>query len=366
MHSSLSRIGGVRFTALALLALVVMSGAAAAQSGPVIGNIPGTSMSRDEFNARARAQLAALALNAVTYMLAGEDYNQDYYDLQASPAGNLGLKNMFTGRPVQAIFYDAPVDAMVSTPVADMPGAFDQLNPNAPAPPIGGPRAPVNPETGMGEWKATGGRSTGPLRVDPGMIRDYSGGDVYMYVRDELLQLIMFAPDGTYFERIDEIPNANYRENLQLTTGVAPDALYLAQVLYYLGNLAPQYSNLVRFMGNRETVPGAMFPTLPPAKRLSMSEEIGVTIRNPVTRRPIAVSATPSPGDIVDPSISGESLRLWNADGQAVSRAELTTGPVNREAAQPAPKPGKQKPAVRPGGKPKGGGAAPGGGRKPR
>ena len=117
-----------RAVTLLILLLAVLAPAAvlAAPIGPKMGAIPGTSMTRDEFRARAQAQLAAIALNAVTYQIATGSYAPDIYTLQASPAWNLRVANMFTGRPVQGIYFEPTQDSMTSDPSLGLGGAAER------------------------------------------------------------------------------------------------------------------------------------------------------------------------------------------------------------------------------------------------
>jgi hypothetical protein len=347
----------IGFYGLVLVAaLLAVSPAWAQKVGPRMGVIPGTSMTRDEFRARAQADLAAVALNAVTYRIAKGSYATDFYELQASPAWNLRVANMFTGRPIQAIYFEPGPDNMTSAPSVGLGGLeLPQM------PPMG---------NGSGEMGQVGKEKQPPIqlnplsgvtRVDPGAIRDYEAGDVYYYVKGDLLQLILYAPDGSFFEWVDEVPNANFRINLQLRPDQPAENLYAAQVLYYVESLAAQHYNLVQFMSDGTTVPGAQLASLPGSKKIELAGRIGITVVNPVTKKPETASTKSSPGVVLE----GTPLKIATATGPALAMTEMTMGREDMEHTQ-SPKPKvRQQPKVRPGQVPPGGPTpgAPGGGR---
>jgi hypothetical protein len=344
---------------LAAALLLALSGpsSAAETIGPRMGVIPGTDITHDEFRAQARADLAAVALNAVAYLLYNDSYAQDFYTLQSSKAWNIQVNNMFTGRPLQLIYFEPSPNTMTTGPSMGM-SSFDYA---LDKPKTGGPVGQIGDDGKLPDnVQFTAGGNGGPLRVDPRAIRDFDGGDIYYYTKGELLQLIMYAPDGTFVEWVDEIPNANYRSSLTLRAAQPKENVFAAQVLYYVETLAPQYYNLVKFMGDETTVPGASLSELPGSKRIELAGRIGITVLNPVTRKPETAVKTASPGVILE----GTPLKIVTLDGKAQSLTEMTMAHEDpQQLARPnAKKPGKpvQKPAPGTKGHTPG---APGGGR---
>jgi hypothetical protein len=338
-----------------LLAVLAPAAVLAAPIGPKMGVIPGTSMTRDEFRARAQAQLAAIALNAVTYQIAKGSYAPDIYTLQASPAWNLRVANMFTGRPVQGIYFEPSQDSMTSDPSLGLGGA--DIAPDLP---------PVIPKS-LGEPPKEGekpplmfAKSLGTYRVSPAAIRDHDPGDIFYYTKGDLLQLIVYAPDNTYFEWVDEIPNANFRVNLQLRPNQPVENLYAAQVLYYVDSLAAQHYNLVQFMADGQTVPGATISGLSGSKKIELAGRIGVTVVNPITHKPETAVKQCSPGAILE----GAPLKICTATGESLSMTDMTMAREDLEHTQ-QPKKQKPQPKPKPGQRPAGGRTpgAPGGGR---
>jgi hypothetical protein len=344
---------------LCLASLLWATGASAQEVGPRMGVIPGTDMTRDEFRARAQAQCAAIALNAVTYYLAKDSYAPDIYTLQASPAWNLRIANMFTGRPVQGIYFEPSADAMTNDPAIGLSGM--DLTPDLPPPPPqqqgGGQIGPQKDEKPQLNLNA----NFGTMRVDPAAIRDYDAGDVYYYTKGDLLQLIIYAPDGTYYEWVDDMPNANFRTSLQLRSSQPDENLYAAQVLYYVESLAGQHYNLVQYMAGRETVPGAAVGDLPGSKKIELAGRVGITVVNPVTKQPETAAKSCSPGVILE----GSPLKICTAKGESLSITEMTMAREDVGHAPPKPKV-KAKPKPKPGSRPPGGSTpgAPGGGRR--
>jgi hypothetical protein len=341
------------FAALLAAALLTVPAAAAAQTvGPRMGIIPGTDMTRDEFRARAQAQLAAVALNALTYYVANGSYAPDIYTLQASPAWNLRINNMFTGRPIQGVYFEPTPSQMTKEPPVGLGGiAPPDLN---------------MPPTGLNQPKQDGKPNivvipgNASARVNPAAIRDHDPGDIFYYAKGDLLQLILFAPDNSYFEYVDEQPNGNYRGNLRLRTNQPAENLYAAQVLYFVETLAGQHYNLVQFMGDQKTVPGAQVGQLPGSKKIELAGRIGITVVNPITKKPLTAGKECSPGNILE----GTPLKICTATGPALSMAEMTMG-REEQGAMPAPKAkpqAKPKPGTRQPGGPRPG--APGGGRR--
>ncbi|MDQ3022975.1 MAG: hypothetical protein M3R04_01125 [bacterium] len=343
-------------TIIALLLVWALSTAVQAQVvGPKVGVIPGTNMTRDEFRARAQGQLAAIALNSLTYQIAKGAYAPDIYTLQASPAWNLRIDNMFTGRPIQGIYFEPAPDMMTSDPNVGL-GGMD-LTPNVPQMMPQKPGGPQKPD----EKPNIVITKTGTNRVDPAEIRDYEPGDVYYYTKGDMLQLIIFAPDQTYFEWVDESPNANFRANLQLREGQPAENIYAAQVLYYVETLAAQHYNLVQFMADGSTIPGAAVASLPGSKKIELAGRMGITVVNPVTRQPETSAKECSPGLILE----GAPLKICTTAGSPLGMVDMTFAreDVQRTAPLPKPKPApKPKPGQRAPGGPRPG--APGGGRR--
>lgn len=346
---------GLFLTAALLLALAVP--AAAQKVGPRMGVIPGTDMTHDEFRAHAQADLAAVALNAVAYLLYNGQYAQDFYTLQTSKAWNINVSNMFTGRPLQLIYFEPNPDTMTTAPALGMT-TFDF---GQDQPPAGGPVGKLDEKGDLPpDAQFTKNANGGPLRVDPKAIRDFEGGDIYYYTKGELLQLIIFAPDGTFVEWVDELPNANYRASLSLRPTQPKDNLFAAQVLYYVETLAPQYYNLLKFMADESTVPGAAVSSLPGSKRIELASRMGITVLNPITRKPETASKTASPGVIIE----GTPLKIVTGDGKVQSLVDMTMAPEDPQTLPrtKVKKPGKPVQKPMPGTKGHTPGA-PGGGR---
>jgi len=346
--------------------------AAAQDPSQLVGQIPGTDMMRDEFRARALVQLKAVALNALTFrVLYGDTYPANLYELRGSTAWNLDVMNMFTGQPVQAIHFEPGDDDYTSRPVLDLPMVVEQK------PPAIGDLIGADPGEGEGEGddEGEGGGEDGGLflegavptadlltptakqRVDPGKIRYFTAGDIYYYANGDLLQLVIFAPDGGYLELVDESPNLRWQGILQAPPGAPwPDSITVAQVLFFSDRLLEQHYNLVEFMGGRETTPTAQFAAAGSAERIAMAQHLGISICNPATQQPIAVAAEASTGDFaaLDP-VAPMPLRIWMRDGSAWCMDELH----GLDASQSVESPGVEKPREKPERKP-----PPMGGRK--
>jgi hypothetical protein len=374
---------------LLLGALWLLAGAQGEKEsvGPevTIGMIPGTHMTRDEFRARGQAQLNAIALNALAYFLRHNEYPKGFYDLYNSEAWNLDVANMFTGRTLDAVIYE-PQGKDFTT--AEIPGVTDTIiQPEQPAGSggqaggqgAGGEAGGGGDEQGGGGGSAQGGGNSGgvpsgflqgpelsPLqavpRVDPRAIKPFTAGGVFYYVNGDMLQLVMFAPDGTYVEHVDEHPSVKWTRGMGTPPGGKfwPDSLFAAQVMYFLESGLPQYYNLVLFMSDREPLPNDALGKAGAAERLKMADELGITVWNPHTKRAIAVAPQYKRGDLmeVDPQ-APLPLHICMDKGAVVNLAGLgVKGASTAKPPPPQPKPEKPKPT-----KP-GGGAPPMGGRK--
>jgi len=391
MHTSKIRFSrlAVLIAALTLLGPAALS-AAQPSVGPapeMIGTIPGTGMLRDEFRARALVQLSAAALNAIEFKLVKGDYPTNFGQLRGSNCWNLELTNIFDDQPVRGIYFEATPDQMTDDPVVDM--SFDFELPKTPATVAGlpGSGAPgsggtgggaggegAGDNSGGGTGGGNGGGGTGfdpsvlqeafqtagppaPKRVNPKAITGYTPGDIFYYTDGKLLQLVMFAPDGTYLEYVDEAPNASKinRLTVRIEGAKFPDDWLAAQVLYFTETLLPQYYNLVQFMGSRETIPNPEFATMGVGQRLGLAIELGITVENPYKREPAKLSETFSEGDFIDPDPAlGMPLHLCLRGGRIMTHAELIKG---SGSGQPPQQPAQQKeqPKKRRGAPPMGG-----------
>lgn len=355
--------------AAGLGAALLGPGPAPAQVGPVqLGTIEGTAMTRDEFRGRAMAQLCAIALNACAYHEAFGEYPADYAHLRASEAWNLEVSNMFDGGRLRDIFYDPASTAMTTAavqgfiPVSEMP--LPALPPENPAP--SGPdegaadgQTASGRELDIGGLRMLGELSAGIARVAPGQLKGYGAGELLYYAKDDLLQLVLYAPDGTYVEWVDEIPRPSFREALRLPAkGMnLPADLYCKQVLYYVSELLPEYYNLVRFMADQgELTPGEL-ARRGAQERLAMAGELGIRVLNPLSRAAAAASADPAPGDLLN---SGPPLGIRLLSGALASLEDLS-GRLQMQPGTPPGTPDARPPKAPPGsGKPRPGGGRPG------
>jgi hypothetical protein len=325
-------INSTRHNLFALLAGLLASLAALpaiAQEPPPdleLGKIAGTEMLRDEFRARGLAQLAAIALNALAYYEIEGEYPTDFYALRQSDAWNIDATNMFTGRPVQAVFYEVQEGDLTGAPPLDVI-ALDIPAAPAPTGTATDPTGSFDPAK-MGELLANK-----PIenisRVDPRKIKDPEPGEVFYYTAGGLLQLVMFAPDGTFTEYVDESPNRSwlgrFRTNAMAATW--PDDLFAAEVLFYLEQLLPQYYNLAKFMGDQETTPRPAFTEMGGDELLLLADELGITPLNPVTKKPLALSAELADGDLCEPDPAARNpLHISLPGGRVVALAELRAG----------------------------------------
>lgn len=312
----------IMFTALPLTAY--------AQAPPPeleLGIIEGTDMLRDEFRARGLAQLTAIALNTLAYYEVEGEYPADFYELRRSAAWNLEPSNIFTGRPVQALSFEPEDGDLTNAPPLDV------ISIDIPATP--GPVVDItDPDGGFDPGKFGEALSqTAPpnaSRVDPHAITDPLPGEVFYFVNGGLLQLIMYAPDGTFVEYVDGVPNRSWLERFR--TGTAsntwPGDLYAAEVLFYMEHQLPQMYNLVQFMGDNETTPRPRFAEMGADERLLLAEELGITVLNPYTKDPATLAREEfSLGDFFEPDPASRlPLYMCLAEGRVLSLAGLTEG----------------------------------------
>jgi hypothetical protein len=288
--------------------------------GELIGVIPGTGMMRDEFRARALVQLKAVALSALAYRLLHDDqYAPDLLTLKSSESWNLDLLNIFSGRPVRALYFEPQEEDFTTRPAFDLPMVVEQDG------------------LGMDNLATDGALDLDSLgqtlqalslnslpRVDPRRIRQYDGGDIYYYVAGDMLQLVMFAPDGSYIEHVDQSPNGNWRSRLATPgSSLWPDSVLAAQVLYFTGELLPRHHNLVQFMGERDTLAPAQFPELSTDELLNMALDLGIVILNPASHQPAMVVVEHTVGEFVPKQAGDPALRICMRDGRAWTLDEL-------------------------------------------
>ena len=315
--------------------------AAAQDPSQLVGQIPGTDMMRDEFRARAQAQLKAVALSAHAYRLMDPNdlWPTNYYELRNSQAWGFDLLNMFSGLKVQAIYYEPREDDFTSKPVFDVP--MELYTPSGPTIADLVPDGEPDPEA-FGQLFAQQA-PTGIMRVDPAAVREFNPGDIYYYVSGDLLQLVLYAPDGSFFEHVDTVPNTNWLSHLRTPAGsLWPDSILAAQLLYFAERVLPQHYNLTMFMGDQETIPTSWYESLTPAERLDLGLELGIVILNPFSREPVAVMAQHSNGDLVtlDPehpvplTIGLRDGQVWTLDQlhsrQPAVEAEVEAAPKRR------------------------------------
>jgi hypothetical protein len=200
---------------------------------------------------------------------------------------------------------------------------------------------------------------TGVMRVSPEAIRDKTPGDVFYYTKNGLLQLVMFAPDGTFVEHVDAVPSQGWLDRIRLgkESKYWPDGVYAAAMLYFSESLLPQYYSLVQYMSNHDSQALAQYDKTGPAERIKLAAELGLELRNPLTRQPIEVAEKATPGAYRAPGAEAATpLRVWMADGTAVSLQDLHPAQAEQAATPKAKAPGKTP-------KPKGPGAPPMGGQ---
>jgi hypothetical protein len=339
--------------------------AAKEMSGPsdLQNTIPGTSLTRDAFRARAFAQLTAVALNAHAFYAVNGDFPATFYDLFNSDAWNLDIHNVINGRNVDAIeFTPGHNDFTTTAPsLMPMPGSAGDAGNGAPGqPPL---KATGNLTEGlqldMNELsKSFDAGSQNGRRVDPKAIEPKTPGNIYYYTSGKLLQLVLFAPDGTYMEYVASNPNTNWLAllNIKSSGRSFPADLYANQVLLYMERVLPRNYNLVRFMSNNEPLPEPVLQQRTAAERLKMSDELGITVFNPYTKHAAkAAEAPPKAGDFAAQPVP---VTLALRSGEVVSFDQLSAGLLPPGAAKPGPaKPGPKptKPSSPPplGGRPR-------------
>jgi hypothetical protein len=354
----------------AVIGLLLLSQTAGAQEAPpdlfgggdaggsnLVGVIGGTDMLRDEFRARALIQLKAIALNALAYRLANEDqYPQTFHKLKSSDSWNLDITNMFTGEPIREIIFQPDKDDMTTRMVLDLPLDLDESvsNMGTMLPMTGGGQSAGD----GGEGRDDSGGDTIPTiqpivpatmpRIDARKVNTFSGGDVLYFVSGDMLQLVLYAPDGTYVEFVDVKPNGHWRRRLD-TAGCPywPASIGAAEVLFFT-ELVPQHHNLVDFMGNRETIPPVKFPMLIAAQRLEMALDLNITVLNPITHNAAVSQADFSLGDFAASdtalgaplSLFMDDGRAWTAEMLTASAGEPSVAAPPEEQPKPKPKPG--------------------------
>jgi hypothetical protein len=323
----------------------------------MMGTIPGTSMSRDEFRARAYVQLAAVALNAHAFFAVHNDFPVSYYDLFNSDAWNLDVTNIFSGRAVNAIQFEPKPADMTSAPPLPIP-MLDEVTAAAELDPPtikemtrGGRGLEQGFELDTSQLTAAaqaqgGGRLQ---RVNPKAVDHHPAGDIFYYAKSGLLQLVMYAPDGTYVEFVSQVPNRSWIDWLTLKAkgGSFPADLFANEVLFYLDRLLPRHYNMVRFMGNAEPLAEPQLQRSGAIERLKMARELSVTVLNPYNKRPIEANAAPKAGQLVLDNEHPVPVRIALKDGKLSSFEDLTLGPQaggNERPRQPGKPAGPTKP----------------------
>lgn len=363
--SAIHRLAAFRSGALALLlaccaALPQAARAVPADPAAMMGTVPGTDMSKDEFRARAYVQLATVALNAHAAYLAYGDFPADFYELYNSPAWNLDINNIFSGRTVDAIEFNPLPSEMTSAPVLGLQ-VFDIPQPgeDEPAPDIAqlmrsgqlgsGVQVDLNELTSAA---LSQGMQTDARRVNPLAITPKDPGSIYYYSKDGLLQLVMFAPDGqTYVEHVNEVPNRGWLDALSIKSegGLSfPDDMFANQVLYYAERMLPRHYNLVRFMGSSKPLTETELRRCGAPERIQLAAELGVTMFNPFRQRAARVLAEPELGDFLA-AAQPLPLVMVLKSGQPATFASLTRGEADlRTARTPGQAPAGRQPAAKP------------------
>jgi hypothetical protein len=310
---------------LALLAALLCLGSAALAQLPeeTVGSIAGTDMTRDEFRGRALAQLATIALNAVTYYKLHGEYPKEFYRLRGSESWNLDVENMFTPRPVQAIIFDPAGADYTTDPAIGLPG-FEMPS----APTSIGSLPPPGSGTSDPNWVEINPGGVLSSRVNPRKVQNIVGGDIFYYTSDSLLQIVLYAPDGSYYEWVDEVPNHNYLEHLQLR-GSDPTGQLLAsaEVLYYMQYVLPRYYNLVQFMSGLPTETPQALERAGASRRLEMARSIGVTVRNPFSKQPLALATGSGAAEAGSLAWDEPTIGILLSDGSPATLADLAFAP---------------------------------------
>jgi hypothetical protein len=188
------------------------------------------------------------------------------------------------------------------------------------------------------------------MRVDPAAIDHHPAGDIYYYAKNGLLQLVMFAPDGTYMEYVAEVPNRNWLDLLNIKPGghSYPADLWANEVLFYLDRLLPRHYNLVRFMGTAEPLSEPQLQKSGALERVKMAHELNVNVLNPYNKHATNIVDAPKPGELKLDKAAPVPVQIALRDGKLASFEQLSGGPGSGH-----PEPGQQKPQGKPQPKPK-------------
>jgi hypothetical protein len=286
---------------LASLLLCLLSGVAQAQESHLpenpqsVGMIKGTGMLKSEFRAMAYTQLLAVALNAHAYYIEFNEYPPTFYDLYNSAAWNLDVQNIFSGETVNEVYFSQDNMAMTNLPSLGLMTELKPLDTSVPLPPPSGPVDPQNPIIQPLEL------SSGPLRIDPAGVVAPSPGDVLYYTDGDLLQLVIFAPDGTYVEFVANTPDRRWLSTMGLHAADYewPWDVHCAAVLLFTEELLPQYYSLYRYMSNQEDIPRHRLAAFDAQQRIDMAAQLKIVIWNPFSKVPIKATETPSRGDFL-------------------------------------------------------------------
>lgn len=300
---------------LGFAVIVAMASATFAQEdlmggeAELIGGIPGTDMTRDEFRARAQAQLTAIAINAEVFRLVYASYPANFNELRASVAWNLEVDNMFTGQPISWIYYEPQPGDLIPEQDLGFPMVLNFPSQTPDFRPPGGPTGEGDGDAG-GDDGTDGGNmlpvnQTPPvpvvMRVDPTRVDNVTPGDVFLYSTEETLQVLIYAPDGTVHELFHNSPNRYWQSQLQVDGAVAywPEDLFAAQLLFFAEDILPQSYNHVLFMSDHETLPTAQLNSFGIVDRITMAAELGISLLNPYEERMIDVSTEYLAGDFI-------------------------------------------------------------------
>jgi hypothetical protein len=317
----------------------------------MMGTIAGTQMSRDEFRARAYVQLTAVALNAHAFYAVEGDFPVSYYDLFNSDAWNLDVTNLFSGRTVNAIEFQPGPGDLTSSPPSPIPMGGESASPGEGAKPPdlkeltragGALEHGIQIDTDQLTAAAKAQGNSGATRVNPDAIGHHPAGDIFYYAKSGLLQLVMFAPDGTYTEFVSQVPNRYWLDILNIRSAGRsyPADLFANEVLFYLERLLPRHYNLVQFMGSEEPLSEPQLKKSGALERVKMARELSVSVLNPFNKKPANIAEAPQPGELkLDPA-SPVPLRIALRDGKLASFDELSAGPGSGR-----PEPGRQQPA---------------------
>lgn len=285
----------------ALLLLCLHSGMARAQESHLpenpqsVGMIKGTGMLKSEFRAMAYTQLLAVSLNAHAYYIEFNEFPATYYDLYNSGAWNLDIQNIFSGSTVDEVYY--PKDNMAMTNLPSL-GLMAELKPLDTSVPLQPPSGPVDPNNPIIQPLTM---SSGPMRIDPTGVVSPNPGDVLYYTDGDLLQLVIFAPDGTYVEYVANTPDRRWLSTMGLNAVDYewPWDVHCAEVLLFTEELLPQYYSLYRYMSNQEDIPRYRLATFDAQQRIDMAAQLKIIIWNPFSKAPIKATESASRGDFL-------------------------------------------------------------------